>query len=126
LIWQRFGENIKCSSLTATRKTGQPRLPDIVQRVTKIERLEAIIKTHDRALELSNNACVRRERWIAERDTEIDRQLEALEKVIQAWESLPGPRSYSVREVQHWMTSSMKPALDFARAALEPKSEGEG
>lgn len=43
---------------------------------------------------------------------------EALKRVISAWESLPGAREYSVARAQSWISGSMKPAIDHARAIL--------
>lgn len=42
----------------------------------------------------------------------------ALRKVIMAWEELPGNQQYSPREIERWLSKSMKPALDQARKTL--------
>lgn len=49
---------------------------------------------------------------VVERDAAID----ATNKLIRAWESLPGGRDYTVHEVQAWLMGEMKPAFDIARA----------
>lgn len=45
-----------------------------------------------------------------------------LEKIIKAWESLPGDRRYSVGEVQSWLINTMKPAIDAARKELSEQT----
>lgn len=41
-----------------------------------------------------------------------------LKHVVAAWEALPGPRYYTRSEVAAWLSISMKPAIDAARAVL--------
>lgn len=48
-----------------------------------------------------------------------DASTKILEKVIQAWESLPGPKNYSIRETQQWITDTMAPVIDEAREFLK-------
>ena len=43
---------------------------------------------------------------------------QALRAVVEAWESLPGGQWYSPQEVQDWLSSEMKPAIDGARRSL--------
>ena len=42
---------------------------------------------------------------------------ESLERIVKAWESLPGGRYYSEREIENWLVHSMAPAIDVAPAA---------
>jgi hypothetical protein len=49
-------------------------------------------------------------------------QLETLcREIVAAWESLPGGRNYSPREVEAWLADRMKPQIDAIRAELEGK-----
>ncbi len=47
-----------------------------------------------------------------------DTTQDALENLVDAWESLPGGRNYSPREVEAWMSKKLKPAFDRARRVL--------
>jgi len=49
---------------------------------------------------------------------------EALENVIKAWDSLPGPRQYSPSEVASWLLYSMAPAIRKARKAVKEHKRG--
>lgn len=44
-----------------------------------------------------------------------DDLVSGLNTVIDAWESLPGGRHYSVTAVQQWLTYDMAKAINFAR-----------
>lgn len=51
-----------------------------------------------------------------------------LNKVIDAWEALPGGRSYSVARMGRWLEEDMAPAINEARALLQrpkPKAPDE-
>ncbi len=50
---------------------------------------------------------------------ENERIAERLRRIITAWESLPAG-FHSRNEVQIWLNFQMKPAIDEARAALDP------
>lgn len=41
-----------------------------------------------------------------------------LRDVLTAWESLPGGRTQSVRDVERWLASEMAPAMQRVRDAL--------
>lgn len=43
---------------------------------------------------------------------------DALERVVKAWESLPGNTHYSPLEIERWLRTRMAPAIDNARRAL--------
>jgi hypothetical protein len=47
---------------------------------------------------------------------------EALEKIIDAWEALPGGRDFSVREISAWLSNDMTPAINAARKAIGRKA----
>jgi len=38
--------------------------------------------------------------------------------IIKAWESLPGDRSYTPREISNWLQRKMSPAINRLRAVL--------
>jgi hypothetical protein len=43
---------------------------------------------------------------------------DALDKVVQAWEVLPGGQRHSPKMVEMWLTKYMSPAINNARRAL--------
>lgn len=43
---------------------------------------------------------------------------EALERIVKAWESLPGPGSYSRSEIEEWICGPMVQAINDAREVL--------
>lgn len=43
----------------------------------------------------------------------------ALDEVIKGWDSLPGPRRYTIPEVQKWLLEDMHPAIGAARSVME-------
>jgi hypothetical protein len=51
---------------------------------------------------------------------------EALEKIVRAWESLPGNKNYAPKEIERWLGDVMSPAIDAAREALAARTEGDG
>jgi hypothetical protein len=53
---------------------------------------------------------------------EIDQLRAALRELVEAWESLPGPKRYSYERIQGWLVHDMAPMVKRARAALgEPR-----
>lgn len=46
---------------------------------------------------------------------------DALDKVIEAWETLPGGQRHSSRSVEQWLKSQMAPAINNARKAMGRK-----
>ena len=40
-------------------------------------------------------------------------------EVIAAWESLPGGRSYSGKEIENWLAKTMQPAINKLRAKIK-------
>jgi hypothetical protein len=50
---------------------------------------------------------------------------EALEKIVRAWESLPGNKNYAPKEIERWLGDVMSPAIDAAREALAARTEGD-
>jgi hypothetical protein len=46
---------------------------------------------------------------------------DALDRVVQAWETLPGGRRYSPDEIGEWMRNELSPAINNARRALGRK-----
>jgi hypothetical protein len=51
---------------------------------------------------------------------------EALEKIVRAWESLPGNKNYAPKEIERWLGDVMSPAIDAAREALAARTERDG
>lgn len=51
---------------------------------------------------------------------------DALDKLIEAWEELPGNQNHSPRAVERWLADHMTPAINKARHVLGRKSPGEG
>lgn len=53
-------------------------------------------------------------------DEDLDKEgtEDALNNLIDAWESLPGGRHYSKKDIQKWLMNQMKPAVDKARKSL--------
>jgi hypothetical protein len=49
---------------------------------------------------------------------------QALHKVIDAWEALPGGQLYGPREIEHWMKESLHPAIENARRVLGRRKPG--
>ena len=47
----------------------------------------------------------------------------ALNDLIDAWESLPGPQEYSIDEVQRWLDNRMKESINRARIVLGRQTE---
>ncbi len=86
---------------------------DTIDRLTT--ELTGARDDHVRVHRLKCEALLEIDRLTGERD-EARAQLSA---VVKAWESLPGPREYTQREVQAWMNNSMAPAINKARAAIE-------
>ncbi len=46
-----------------------------------------------------------------------------LERVVKAWESLPGNRHYTPLTVNAWLVSDMKPVMDAIRDELRRADE---
>lgn len=46
---------------------------------------------------------------------------DALNNLIDAWESLPGGRRYGPREIGDWLKENMSPAINEARKVLGRK-----
>ena len=46
-----------------------------------------------------------------------DKALEALKRIVEAWESLPEGR-YTAKEISIWLLSCMKPTIDKAREII--------
>ncbi len=42
----------------------------------------------------------------------------ALNKVVDAWEALPGGQNHSARVIEFWLSQEMAPAIQAAREAL--------
>jgi hypothetical protein len=101
----------------AAELEGAPKAPPYVNRVS------ISLDLRDRIL-----AALRRPSPVAESTPSPDAdglawELEAAREVISAWESLPGPRHYSVQEVQVWLSGPMAKAIKRLRTALSTPTD---
>ena len=46
-------------------------------------------------------------------------------KIVRAWESLPGNRSYSAKDIQSWLLDYMTPAIKELRDKITAYEEAE-
>lgn len=49
------------------------------------------------------------------------KEKDALENLINAWESLPGGKYYSPADIQTWIVKQIKPNIDTIRTMLSRK-----
>lgn len=47
---------------------------------------------------------------------------DALDKVIEAWETLPGGQNHSAGAIARWLSTEMSPAINNARKAMGRKA----
>lgn len=47
----------------------------------------------------------------------------AMVGIVYAWESLEGNNSYSSRDIENWLSSEMKPAIDRIKEVLKTMEE---
>lgn len=50
---------------------------------------------------------------------------DALDRVVNAWELLPGGRSYSPEEISEWMRQHLQPSIAHARKTMGRKAPNE-
>jgi len=50
---------------------------------------------------------------------------DALDKVIEAWETLPGGVNHGPRDIEKWLADHMSPAINNARKVMGRKAPNE-